>query len=265
MKQGRLWMAAALFSMLLLGCKNRRDSANGNELRTAGKEEVIERHRASHLRFHTLTFKGKAQIEDYERGQSIGFTYRIDVAQDSLVLVNVSKFGVPALTMLLSQDSVHIRVPLNHKASNCTTSDLQKLGGIELDLARLRDYLLGEAALEEPIELTSGKAHPAVLQGIRQGYEMSWILNSRNDRLDKVTLIDRNLGRESTLTYSDFEKVDGQAVASTVLLEVTQPQKSRILLQHSTIAIDKESVDFRFRIPGSYETVPCDQILAQPK
>lgn len=265
MRRNWLWMAGLLLPLLLLGCKNRKAATDGTELRAGSKEEVIAGHRESHLKFKTLTLKGKAQFDDLEAGRSIGFAYRIDIAKDSLILVNASKFGIPAMTMLLSRDSVRMRVPINQTASECAASELRKIGGIDMDMASLQDFLLGESDLDEPIELTSGKARPAVLRGSQSGFQVSWILNSRNDRLDKVNLKDSNLGRETTLTYSDFEKEDGQAVASTVLLEVTQPQKSRILLQHSSIAIDKESVDFRFRIPGSYKMVPCDQITAQPK
>lgn len=265
MRHSWLWIAGLLLPLLMLGCKNRKAVTDGPELRAGSKEELIAHHRASHLRFKTLTLKGKAKFDDFDKGQSIGFTYRIDIAKDSLILVNVSKFGIPAMNMLITRDSVRMRIPINQTASECAASELKKMGGIEMDMASLQDFLLGESELNDPIELTSGKARPAVLRGLRSGYEVSWIVNSKNDRLDKVNLRDSNLGRETTLTYSDFEKVDGQAVASTVLLEVTQPQKSRILLQHSSIAIDKESVDFRFRIPASYKMVPCDQITTQQK
>jgi hypothetical protein len=261
------WPIARLSAWLLLvvllsfGCKHR--SSPEADLRGMDKEKAIANHHASHLRFDILTLKGKADFEDFGRGQKMGFTYRIDIAQDSLILVSASKFGVPAMHMLMGHDSVRIRVPLNQTAAICDYRLFKKMVGMDFDLIKLQNFLIGEVQFEEPLTMTSKKGNEIVLEGNHKGQSMSWILNGRHFRLEKMRVSDPNLGKESVITYSDFEKLDGQLLASTVLLEVTQPQKVRIELHHTGIARDKEKVDFRFRIPASHKITSCDRMVPQ--
>jgi hypothetical protein len=262
---GRLLLLGCLTFLLFLGCKQRPAVSTEGDLRGMDKEKAIAGHLDSRLRFDILSLKGKADVINYALGNSIGFAYRIDIAKDSLILINLSKFGVPAATLLLAADTVKMKVQLNQTASICDYSLLQKIAGMDFDLPKFQGFLLGETDLAEPITMTSGKGSKIELQGQRAKGTTSWILNSRNYKLEKMRVTDAILGKESILTYSDFEKVEGQSVASTLLLEVTQPQKVRIELHHTGIAFDKEKVDFRFRIPSAYEIKSCDQMVPQQK
>jgi hypothetical protein len=244
-------------------CKNRHSTSPDAELKGMDAEKAVAKHLESHLKFHVLTLKGKADFDDFNQGTSAGFSYRIDIAKDSLILVNLSKFGIPAMSLLLSQDSMRMRIPLNNTAAICDYSFLKKMIGLDLNLRSFQDLLLGDAHFENAVKLTSGKANPIVLEGSRPPYAVSWILNGHSFRLEKMRLADPILGKESVLTYSEFQKIDGQSVASILQVEVTQPQKVRILLHHSGIAFDKEKVDFRFRIPASYRLVPCDSFATR--
>lgn len=249
--------------LLLLGCKPRNTNQPAAELRGMDKEKAIAGHHASHLKFKVLTLKGKADYSDLTQGNTIGFAYRIDIAKDSLILVSLSKFGVPAMNLLLEKDTVRMKMQLNQTASICDYSLFKKMVGMDFDLPKFQDFLLGDARLAEPLTMTSGKGNLIELQGSRPPHALSWILNGRNFRLEKMRVSDPILGKESVLTYSEFEKTDGQMVASMLSLEVTQPQKVRIELHHTGIAFDKEKVDFRFRIPAAYEIKPCDQMVPQ--
>lgn len=262
MSKGRLFFFISVL-LLFASCKQRPISNADSEVRGMDKEKAIEGHLDSHLKFEVLTLKGKADFADLAQGNSIGFTYRIDIAKDSLILINLSKFGVPAMNLLLARDTVKMKMQLNQTASVCDYGLFKKMVGMDFDLPKFQGFLLGETDLQEPLTITSGKGNPVVLEGARPNGQMSWILNSRNFKLEKMRISDPILGKESILTYSDFEKVEGQAVASTLMLEVTQPQKVRIELHHTGIAFDKEKVDFRFRIPSAYEIKSCDQMVPQ--
>ena len=262
---GRHYLLGCLTFLLFLGCKQRTAVIAESDVRGMDKERAIKGHLDARIRFNNLTLKGKADVVNYAQGNSIGFVYRIDIVRDSLILINLSKFGVPAATLLLAADTVKMKVQLNQTASVCDYSLLQKIAGMDFDLPKFQGFLLGETDLAEPITMTSGKGSKIELQGERDKGATSWILNSRNFKLEKMRVSDPILGKESILTYSDFEKVEGQTVASTLLLEVTQPQKARIELHHTGIAFDKEKVDFRFRIPSAYEIKSCDQMVPQQK
>lgn len=249
--------------MALTGCKTRKTHPSDADLRGVDKEKAIAGHHASHLDFKVLTLKGKADFEDVSRDTQVGFTYRIDIAKDSLILLSISKFGLPMASLLLAQDTVCMKLPMNKTAAICDYGLIKTMVDMDFNLHKFQGFVLGEAQLNEPLTLTSGKGRQIELQGSSPPYSVSWTLDSRHFKLEKVLLSDANLGKESVLTYSEFEKVDGKLVASSLQLEVTQPQKTRIELHHTGIAFDKEKVDFRFRIPESYTLVGCDQVLTR--
>lgn len=244
---------------IFFGCKHQRASENNSQIRGLDKEIVIAKSREANLKFSILTLKGKADFEDLDKGSKIGFVYRIDIAKDSLILISISKFGIPALNMLLTKDTVFVKMSINQTGMICDYELLKKMVGIDFDLIKLQNFLTGDAGLEEPLNLTSYKGGEIALQGRKSDLDVYWILNTHNYRLEKLRISDRNLAKESVITYSDFEKIEGQSVASNMLLEVTQPQKLRIELHHSGIAFDKEKVNFRFRIPESYNILPCEK------
>ncbi|MEY3443594.1 MAG: hypothetical protein RLZZ519_1875, partial [Bacteroidota bacterium] len=205
---GRLIFSLLMTALLLFGCKPRRVDNSGEALRGMDKEKAVAGHLASHLQFDVLTLKGKADFADLTQGNSIGFTYRIDIAKDSLILINLSKFGVPAMNLLLATDTVKMKMQLNQTGAICDYSLFKKMVGMDFDLRKFQGFLLGEADLQAPLTMTSGKGNPVVLEGSRPNGEMSWILNSRNFKLENMRISDPTLGKESILTYSDFEKLE---------------------------------------------------------
>ncbi len=259
MSSKRFGILLVVAILMMVGCKSRSVTGSANA-RGMDLAKVIAKANENRLHFQIMTLKGKADVEDVSKGSKIGFTYRIDIAKDSLILINVSKFGIPMMNMRIGQDTVLMRMPINQTAMVCDFGLLQKVAKMDLDFAKLQALLLGEATLEQPITLVSTKGNSIELEGNRPPYSVYWILNSSHFRLEKMRIQDITLGKESVLTYSDFKKVGSQIVASSMVLEATQAQSVRIELHHSGIAFDQEKVNFRFRIPESYKIIPCDSL-----
>jgi Domain of unknown function (DUF4292) len=253
------WIMLLGAMLTLLGCKPRQTVSTGSDLRGMDLEKVLAEAQEHRLKFKILTFKGKADFIDVSQGKSMGFVYRIDIAKDSLILINVSKFGIPAMNMLVSRDSVLMRMPINQTAMVCDYALLQKMAKIDLDFGRFQSILLGEAELEQPLTLITARGPHIELEASRPPYSVYWNLHASHLRLEKMRITDTILAKESLITYSGFKKVDGQMVASELVMEATQAQKVRIELHHSGIEFDKEKVNFRYRIPESYKIMPCDQ------
>jgi hypothetical protein len=250
-----------LMSLTLLAftaCKTQKDGHSSLRLRGIDKEKAVAKHTASHLQFKVLTLKGKADYKNLGTNEALGFTYRIDIAKDSVILASVSKFGIPMMNMLLTQDSVFARILLDKSAIVCDYDIISDKIGMKMNFQALQNLLLGDVDFKEPLALNSGKSGSIELVGKQAPYSVSWFLNGSDFRLEKMVLKDIILGRESEVRYSDFLKIDGQSVATTLLLEATSPDQLRIDLHHSTIDFDKENVNFKFRIGESYEIKPCN-------
>jgi Domain of unknown function (DUF4292) len=249
------------FALLVFGCRGRKTQSHDLSIKGIDKAEAVSMHHGSHLRFQVLTLKGKATLEDYENDSQVGFNYRIDIAKDSLILLSIHKFGIPAMSISLAKDTVRVKFPISQTATVCDYQLLRKMTGMDFDLARVQNYLLGDADLAEPILLTPSRGKTVEFQGSRGSYEMSWMLDSQHFRLERMRISDTLSNLESVLTYSEFEKIEGRLIASLLRLEVTQPQTARISLHHTGIEFDKENVDFRFRIPPAYTTTACEAII----
>lgn len=242
--------------LILSSCKSRPDGGT-TRVRGLNKAKVVAKHNENRPDFKTLSLKGKADYNNLTKKEKIGFSYRIDIAKDSLILASVTKFGIPAMNVMMNTDSVFVRNMLDRSAIICDFTLVSKMLGFNVNFEMLQNFLVGDANFIEPMVLTSGKNEPIELRGKLDKYTVYWNLNDANFRLEKMRLKDLILGQESEISYSEFKKVDGHPFAQIMQLKVTSPEDVRIQLHHTSIDFDKESVSFKFRIPKSYKIKPC--------
>lgn len=255
-KHLRLLWPILVIILFFSACKERAEGGS-TRLRGLDKEKIVLKHNENRPQFKLLTLKGKADYANITKNNKIGFSYRIDIAKDSLILASVSKFGIPAMNMLIQTDSIFVRSTLDRSGIICDFSLISEMLGFNVTFEMLQNFLIGDASFIEPMVLTSAKNEPIELRGKLDKYTVYWNLNDASFRLEKMRVKDLILGHESELSYSDFQKIQGYQVAAKMQIKVTQPEDVRIELQHSSIDFDKESVSFKFRIPDSYTIKPC--------
>ena len=207
-----------------------------------------------------MYYKGKADFTTIKEGkeEGMGFSYKAYLAKDSLIWASVSKFGIPAATVLINQDSVKMKVSIQKMGMLCDFTVLSNMTGMELDFGLVQSFFTGDPTLNpSALQLVPNESEEFILQEDRPPYKVSWFLNGRNFKLDKMVAEDANLGRKSTVVYSDFQNVSGELIPSRAKIEATSVAETRIELQHSTIEIEPKKTNFRFRIPKSYKIQNC--------
>lgn len=243
--------------MLAASCRTTREGGNGSRYRGMSQEKVMEKYQNSLPDFKTVTFKGKADFENKTENSSIGFSYKINVAKDSLIWASVSKLGIPAANILIDRDSVRMRIMLSREAVLCDFSVISQMTGFDVNFDMLQAFLLGNAYFTKDALLVSRTEPPVEFKGRMSPYQVSWFLNDQHFRLEKMVVKDITLGAESVLSYSDFGRVGSTQMANLMELTTTQPQAARITMKHSSIEFDDDKASFDFRIPSSYEVKPC--------
>ena len=242
------------------GCKNRKNRDNTLRVRGLSKEDILSKQHAAKVDFNFMYFKGKAEFETQREGkkQGMSFSYKAYLAKDSLLWASVSKFGIPAANVLIDRDSVKMRVSLERMAILCDFSVLSNMTGMDRDFGLVQSFFTGDPTLNpSALTLIPNETDEFILRENRPPYQVSWFLNGKHYKLDKMVAEDVNLGRKSTVTYSDFKDVSGEKVPGRALIETTQGSETRIELQHSTIEIEPNKTNFKFRIPDSYEIRDC--------
>lgn len=247
-----------LLSLSLLAfsaCKPRKKEES--KYKELSRAELMEAHRAGDLKFKTLMLKGKADYANETKGDNVSFSYKVCVAKDSLIWANISKLGLPAATILINPDSVLMRLPLTREAVRCDFALLKDMSGLDVNFKTLQAYLVGDGGMPDDAQPVAGQQEPIELRSETPPYQVSWILNSSNYKLEKMVAKDPILGTESSLEYGGFIKLGKQEVPSTMILAATAPAKTRIELKHTDIKIDSEEATFSFRIPEGYTEKAC--------
>lgn len=256
----RFTIAALLIAASFSACKNRPETRRNNKVKGVDRETALAKMEAAAVDFDIMYFKGKADFESQKDGkkESMGFSYKIYLQKDKQMWASISKFGIPAATVLIDQDSVRMRVSLNKMAMLCDFSALTKMVGMEMDFGLLQSFFTGDPSLTaEKLTVVPNDAGYLQLRENKPPYQVSWFLNGQHFKLEKMLAEDVNLGRESSVTYSEFQDFKGKKVPGKAVIEATQDGKMRIELQHSNIELEPSKSTFSFRIPSSYDIKNC--------
>lgn len=254
-------VTALVAVFVMAGCKTRDKGRKTTRVKGMDKEMALKKLNEAAVDFNIMHFKGKADFESVKDGkkEGMGFSYKVYIAKDSLLWGSFSKFGVPAASALIDQDSVRMRVSLGKFAVVCDFGLLSQLIGMEVDFGMVQSFFTGDPTLNpDKLTLVPNEEKSIQLREDRPPYQVSWFLNNSHNKLEKMVAEDVNLGRESSVVYSDFKDVSGKKVPSKAVIEATQGGEVRIELEHSTIEIEPNKSTFKFRIPKSYEIKKCD-------
>lgn len=239
-------------------CKTRREARNGKTAKDMTAETLIQKNKEASAQYKTLSVKGKAELENPSDKSTISFSYKANVAKDSLIWATVSKFGLPLATILADPDSVRIRRLDVKEVVICDYSVLTKSAGMKVDFALLQNLLTGEAQELKDKTLDFATAENQYrLKGKHGPYDVNWFFDPANFKLIQMDVEDAALGMASTLTYGNFLEVESQLVPSIVNLDVKSPNALKLKLEHSQIELNSPETDFSFRIPKSYEVKNC--------
>lgn len=240
------------------GCKTRKEARSGRTARDMTPEKLIAKNKEATAQYKTLSVRGKADLENPQDGKTVSFSYKANIAKDSLIWATVSKFGLPLATLLADPDSVRIRRLDVKEVVICDYSILNKAAGMKIDFALLQNLFTGETQELEGKALDfASESNRYRLSGQHGHYAVDWIFDPANYKLIQMDVEDATLGMASTLTYGNFMEVESQLVPSVVNLDVKSPNAMKLKLEHSQITVDEPDTDFSFRIPKSYEIKDC--------
>ncbi len=260
-KNNSLIFISLVLILVHLGSCKTRPRTNGNvKVNGMTKEDVLKKHAGARADFKIMSFKGKADFETTKEGkeESIGFSYKVYLAKDSLLWGSISKLGVPFGTVLIDQDSVRMRVSLGKIAVLCDFTVLTNMLGMDVNFDLVQSFFTGDPVFQaENLKMIPGEAKGIRLDEDRPPLKVSWFLNGKSFKLDKMVAEDTKLNRNSTVTYGDFQNISGQQIPGNALIEVTQPETVRIELEHTKIEIEPSKSTFSFRIPNSYDIKDC--------
>lgn len=200
----------------------------------------------------------QAKIFVEGNGQSIAANANLIWIKDSVMWLNVKKFGIEVARVLITPDSV---ITLNRLDKTCTLQSLaalQRQYNLPAGFGLLQQTLLASAWLSEGMQLESDLAEGQHrLRGNDGQLGADYRLQEGNFLLTQESFVQQKDARLVSLGFENYKKVpEAQWFPYLRRIEAYSPESGtmRLEIEFSDVEINVPK-NYRFEIPDHYERV----------
>lgn len=249
-----------LLSAKQTGCKrNAADTSNSTSSATKARSSdfLVKKLQARDLtKVKQLNAQAKVFVEG--EGQSIEANANIIWIRDSVMWLNIKKFGIEFARVLITRDSIITLNRLEKTVSQQSLSTLQKQYNLPGGFGLLQQTLLASAWLAEGMALESDVADGLHrLRGNDGQLGADYRLREGNFLLAKESFVQQRDARVVSLGFENYKKVpDAQWFPYLRHIEAFSPEAGtmRLEIEFSDVEINVPK-NYRFEIPSHYERV----------
>ena len=256
-----------LVALLAFTACGKRRKGNVNDFPEKSTQELLDRlDQFSTLDWDFLSAKTQVKVSGSQANEN--FKASIRMKKDSAVMVNITKLCVPAMQVLVSNDSFK----LVNRISKCYTIEdraaLPEMIDFPLEYAHLQDLIVGKPLLYnrsfEHIQIADKNGY--VIRTKRPRYAdrngngqtpdviISYHLNPTNMELAKVVLESPSDSSKIEIIYTGkHEKIEGLMLPIQVDIVITTPNdevRIEIIYNRPDIAHEKK---INLNVPSNYE------------
>ncbi|MCB9230178.1 MAG: DUF4292 domain-containing protein [Bacteroidia bacterium] len=249
-------LIAALLPLLWLGgCKNRGlKPAKGPAIKEIN--QLLALNQAENLDFKTWSAKGKGQYDGPD--QSLGFSYKIVIAKDSIIWGSLTKFGYEGLRMLVDQDSIHLRVTDSKELITCDYRIISNMIGMQVDFQIMQSLIVGNTHfLPDSLQHDGSNKEAVKVSGKYGAANLEYFIDRSLHKLVKLNADDPLREAKTSAIWSEFQKLGDQVAAHSLSIQVEGKDQTHITFNHSEIELNGENPRFPFNVPDSYTRKGC--------
>ena len=248
--------------LLALSSCNAAKSAKGDKkVKERSSEYVLKK--ANPNKKMATWFNAKALINYKDDYQGIKISSNIFIKKDSIIWLNIKKFGFEAVRVQITPDSIYILDRINKKY---ITKDLDyitqqfKLPSAiseTLDFKGIQDIFIGN-----PVFIPVKKMNAAAeldgryrLYGEYDKVEGNYYFDATDFELMQMTFVDNHTNQNMSLNYSNYEMVEGKGNYShfrTIDLASNETGAVRMTIDLSELVIDVPK-KLKFVVPSTYK------------
>jgi hypothetical protein len=268
MIKDRIKLFFVFFALVLIApACGKRKSVSTFDFPEKTTEELVNRlEQLSTLEWDFLSAKTQVKVSGSQANEN--FKASIRMKKDSVVLINITKLGVPGLQVMVSNDSLK----LVNRITKCYIvegrSALPEMIDFPLEYAQLQDMLIGKPLIFnrdfEHIQIQDKNAYLIKTKRPRSAelstggqiahVIISYYLDPKNLELSKVVLESPNDSAKVEITYTGkHEKIEGLMLPVQVDLLITTPNdevRIEIVYNRPDIAHEKK---ITLNVPENYE------------
>jgi Domain of unknown function (DUF4292) len=253
-----LALVSSLFSAKETGCNRARGNAaavNATEARPANYLlKKLQNHDLSKVKY----LNAQAKIHVDGDGQSMSANANIIWIRDSIMWVNVKKFGLEAARALITKDSIFMLNRLNRTWSARGLESLEREYSLPDGFGLLQQFILASAWLDPKMEMRADiKDNLHRLSGSNGMLSADYRVEEGSFLLRSQTFLQSRDSRNVSLSFDNFKKTQlaGQ-FPYLRRIEAFSPETGNLSLEIELTDVEiNVPKNFRFEIPGSYDKV----------
>jgi hypothetical protein len=249
----------ALLSAHSKGCsrKSGSNAATGaaTELRTPAF--LLEKLKKSQIKEAT-SLSARAQISfDYD-GPAMTVNANIHWIRDSIIWLNVKKFGIEAARVLVTRDSVFMLNRLEKTYSAQGLESLQRQYNLPEGFQLLQKTMLAQPWIFEDMPFQSALEEGMhTLKGTNGRFLAAYRLQENPYLMRRESFVEQKDSRVITLDFDRYEKVDGLGLFPYLrTVEAYSPEtgNTKVDISLSDLEVNVEKA-IRFEVPDHYKRI----------
>tara|TARA_B100000929_G_scaffold290579_1_gene284686 strand:- start:690 stop:1460 length:771 start_codon:yes stop_codon:yes gene_type:complete len=248
-------VALILLSVVVISCGSRR-STGKIATKNAEAVSVIKKHYTAETQFKTASGKLRAVYQNDERTQSVNLSFRME--KDKAIWMSASILGFPVAKAYITPTSVSYYEKVTQTYFDGDFRLVSDFLGTPLDFQKLQNLLIGQAIYDLRDEEFNFTQSPRGFQFVKEDaskIKKMFLLNAKNFKTEAQQLIQDQENRGLTVTYSEYQEVDGLIFPENIKIIANEGGAStNIDLTYRNISFNEE-VSFPFDIPSGYEEI----------
>ncbi|GEQ84816.1 hypothetical protein ULMS_03240 [Patiriisocius marinistellae] len=227
---------------------------------TMTTKNLVKAHNGATQNFKTLAARLQVKYDDDKQSQSITTSVRME--KDKVIWIKASILGITLAKVLITPEKVSFYESIDRSYFEGDFALLSDLLGTEIDFKQAQSILLGNSivpissqkyetqASNNKYQVTPKQQNPQML--------LTLLFNPDNFMLSQETVSQPQKGRNLSVTYGNYNKIETDYYPSTISILATENTSvTSIDMKYKKIDLNV-SVSFPFTIPDGYKKRTLD-------
>lgn len=245
---------ALLAVLALVGCRTGKDISR--EVTTESEtgpptypNRFDEAMKLAYLDYNELAIMGRATYTSL--GSESKFAYRVQSKKGEIIWASFSVFGFEGARIIATPDTFLLinRLKKEYIAEGYTY--LSDMLGVPVTFYDVEDLLVGNLRLRQMPTADDDTSSPIDFRLRRGKTTLAFNINEQRN-IQGMQAFDSTGTRTASLTYSDFQAVEGGLLPHQLFLEALLTKPFAVNMEHRRVQINPSGLNYSFGIPDGY-------------
>jgi len=250
-----------IIALALPACKTAKSAKGKGELKERSSQWLLKKMNANKKQVDW--FHAKALISYKDDYQGIKINSYVRIRKDSIIWMNLKKFGFEAARIQITPDSIFVLDRINKQYVATDFSYLSKQFQLPTALSETLNFeALQNIFIGNPVLMPVNKMKAATeadgrykIYGEYDKVEGNYYLDGNDYELMQMTFQDKHLPKMLSVNYSNYQEIEKKGNFSyfrTIDLSSTETGKVRMTIDLEKIELDIPKA-IKFAIPPTYK------------